>query len=197
LARVARQPGETLSFWWRRHGDRVPRRGLAEGLTTRIPDEPDRSDRHGRQSDDGIIAQGGHGFQRHAAGALDDPRRLSDRRWRQARWSWRTLLYRRGRYWRIRRGGKIQEPPSIICVTRRRLRNRRDSAWRRRNLWRRARCGVWWRTHRIGRIASMPWRSAVKLNPLNPPRPMELRRLIHTNVWVLTTNARPTPTNVR
>jgi hypothetical protein len=52
------------------------------------------------------------------------PRRISDRRWRQACRSWRALLYRRRRNWRIRRGGKIQKPPTTICVTRRRLRNR-------------------------------------------------------------------------
>ena len=34
---------------------------------------PDWSDDHGWQSDDGIIAQAGHGFQRHVAGALDGP----------------------------------------------------------------------------------------------------------------------------
>ena len=33
---------------------------------------PGRSDRHSRQSDDRVIAQGGHGF-RHVAGALDGP----------------------------------------------------------------------------------------------------------------------------
>ena len=35
--------------------------------------EPDRSDDHGGQSDDRIIAQGGHGFQGHVAGALNGP----------------------------------------------------------------------------------------------------------------------------
>jgi hypothetical protein len=34
---------------------------------------PDRSDGHGGQSDDGVIAQSGDGFQRHTAGALDGP----------------------------------------------------------------------------------------------------------------------------
>ena len=34
---------------------------------------PDWSDDHGWQSHDGIIAQGGHGFQGHVAGALDGP----------------------------------------------------------------------------------------------------------------------------
>jgi len=52
------------------------------------------------------------------------PRRISDRRWRQACRRWRALLYRRRRNWRIRRGGKTQKPPPTICVTRRRLRNR-------------------------------------------------------------------------
>src|SRR5271156_4219001 len=53
-----------------------------------------------------------------------DSRRISDRRWRQARRRWRALLYRWRRNWRIRRGGKIQKPPPTICVTRQRLRNR-------------------------------------------------------------------------
>src|SRR5271166_3905896 len=43
-------------------------------LTTTISGMgPDRSDHHGGQSDDRIIAQRGHGFQGHVAGALDGP----------------------------------------------------------------------------------------------------------------------------
>jgi hypothetical protein len=134
---------------------------------------------------------------RHAAGALDDPRRLSDRRWRQARWSWRTLLYRRGRNWRIPRGGKIQEPPSINCVSRRRLRNRtRFSLAAPQTLASRP----------LRRLVadSSGWTNSVDAMALcgqvKSPRSaatIELRRLVHTNVWVRTTNARPTPTNVR
>src|ERR1700733_14859748 len=41
--------------------------------TRRFRAGPGWSDDHCRQSDDGIIAQGGHGFQRHVAGALDRP----------------------------------------------------------------------------------------------------------------------------
>ena len=39
----------------------------------RLSGRPGWSDDHCGQSDDGVIAQGGHGFQGHVAGALDGP----------------------------------------------------------------------------------------------------------------------------
>src|ERR1700722_18877416 len=53
--------------------DRVPPTGVAGAWARRFRAGPGWSDDHCRQSDDGIIAQGGHGFQRHVAGALDRP----------------------------------------------------------------------------------------------------------------------------
>ncbi len=54
--------------------DRVLGRGVACGRALSIfRHGPGWSDDHGWQSDDGIIAQGGHGFQRHVPGALDGP----------------------------------------------------------------------------------------------------------------------------
>ena len=54
--------------------DRVPWRGVADVLGHRaLRHGPDRSAGDCRQADDGIIAQGRDGFQRHVAGALDGP----------------------------------------------------------------------------------------------------------------------------
>jgi hypothetical protein len=53
--------------------DRVPPSGVAGAWARRFRAGPGWLDDHCRQSDDGIIAQGGHGFQRHVAGALDRP----------------------------------------------------------------------------------------------------------------------------
>ena len=53
--------------------DRVPDCGVAGSEVGAFRQGPGWSDDHGWQSDDGIIAQGGDGFQRHIAGALDGP----------------------------------------------------------------------------------------------------------------------------
>jgi hypothetical protein len=54
--------------------DHVPERGVAEAADDDdFRGRPDWSDHHGWQSDDGVIAQGGHGFQRHVSSALDRP----------------------------------------------------------------------------------------------------------------------------
>ena len=53
--------------------DRVPPTGVAGTWARGFRAGPGWSDDHCRQSDDGIMAQGGHGFQRHVAGALYSP----------------------------------------------------------------------------------------------------------------------------
>ena len=62
-------PGNSVSLV-----DRVPRRGVAGRWSPRSPawNRADQAAASG-QPDDGIIAQGGDGFQRHVSGALDSP----------------------------------------------------------------------------------------------------------------------------
>src|SRR5271170_6301264 len=75
-----KKPGRTSDNMLARCGerksaeDRVPGRGVADSRASSIFRQgPGWSDDHSWQSDDGIIAQGGHGFQRHVTGALDGP----------------------------------------------------------------------------------------------------------------------------
>ena len=54
--------------------DRVPRSGVTDGAVAALAGVgPGGSAGKSREADDGIIAQGSDGFQRHVAGALDGP----------------------------------------------------------------------------------------------------------------------------